>query len=508
MTTRTKAGRALLVTILPTVTLTWWLFSGESHAATSTMARLLGASAFFSAAALSWYFHSLLELENFSKFEMDVRNASGSTQSIDLERKLRGLERRAEERPHLRAAWKELSPSLMKLRTQLLDEEVTRERRARVTALCAAADAQVRAALKRKHEVNLEVQARAQLEEAIPHLRHLVAEADQQFEDAMSGKVLTWWNRLTRDRSPLDEVESQADALEVALAKLRRSPSLLAADEDYKRFESLLDQRIAIAREAALRAIPASHTDQFDGDKAIAVGFLATAASIPVSAALDLHSAANVYNSLREVNSNFADMSDFEIWQETLVMPAESLVGLASLTKGAYFEKIVESEFGGERFATFNHPDTDIMIDGVAYQIKATDSVGYVESVADHIPVIATSEVAEKTGVIDGAMTDLQLTETIDLALGGTAIDVGDTILDGATTGLGAVGVVAILRGAHSAWISYSNGESALNSLGVGLKTTGVSTARSAVNLAELAFLGTKAATTLTARIVSRKPSD
>ncbi|NTZ42144.1 hypothetical protein G7A66_03350 [Altererythrobacter sp. SALINAS58] len=180
---------------------------------------------------------------------------------------------------------------------------------------------------------------------------------------------------------------------------------------------------------------------------------------------------------------------------------------MASLTKGAFFEKVVESGFGGERFANFNHPDTDITIDGIAYQIKATDSVAYVESVADHIPLIATSEVAEKTGVIDGGMTDFQLTETIDLALGGTVIDVSDTILDSATTGLGAVGIVAIIRGTHGAWSAYRKGETALGALGVGAKTTGVSTARSTVTLAELAFRGTKLAVRQTRRIVSRDPS-
>src|SRR5690606_12264920 len=106
-----------------------------------------------------------------------------------------------------------------------------------------------------------------------------------------------------------------------------------------------------------------------------------SALSLPVSAWSDLDSAGNVYDALRRVNGNFANMSDTEIWWETLFISPESLTGLAALTKGAYFEQLVSADTGGVLFEHFNHPGTDIVIDSVAYQIKATDSVGYVRSV-------------------------------------------------------------------------------------------------------------------------------
>ncbi|MDC0886799.1 hypothetical protein OAS19_03305, partial [Altererythrobacter sp.] len=250
------------------------------------------------------------------------------------------------------------------------------------------------------------------------------------------------------------------------------------------------DQRIRTAKRLAADAIPESHRNSFEPDHALSVGLISAALSVPVSVAMDLDQAGSVYDALRDVNGNYAQMTDLEIWHETLTMSPDSLVGLASLTKGSYFESLVESGFGGERFANFNHPDTDIMIDGVAYQIKATDSVAYVESVADHIPVIATTEVADDTGFIDGGYTDVELSDAVDIALGGSLIDVGDTILDGITTGIGGVGIVAIVSGAHAAWGQYRKNGSALGAFGVGIGTTASGVVRTVVNVAEIGYKG------------------
>jgi hypothetical protein len=190
------------------------------------------------------------------------------------------------------------------------------------------------------------------------------------------------------------------------------------------------------------------------------------------------------------VNGNYAGMSDADIWLDTLTMPGAELAGLANLTKGALFEKHVEAGLGGERFEHFNHPDTDILIDGVAYQIKATDSVSYIDSVPDDIPVISTSEVANITGSIDGGYTNEELTNVVDLALGGTVIDIGDTALDAVLTGVGGVGIFAILRGVQGASAKYKESGDAVVSLIEGVSTTAVSTARSAVNMAEIATKG------------------
>lgn len=379
---------------------------------------------------------------------------------------------------------------------RVLNKEVKEEREARIAQLCREADQLVKSAIRRRHEALPEIKAKMRLEEELPHLRRLVHEADNQFQSVLDKRKLKWWLMLTRDRSALEEVERQIKSLEAALEKLKAAPSLIVAEEDFKEFNAIVDRRVAQAKAAAIRIVPDRRNVPFDPDHALTVGLFAGVATSAGSSVHDVLQAGRVFDSLREVNGNFAGMSDFEIWQEALAMPSESLIGLASLTKGAYFEKLIERDFGGERFENFNHADTDIVIDGVAIQIKATDSVSYINSVEDHIPVIATSEVAQKTDAIDGGYSDEDLSEVIDLALGGTVIDVGDAVLDGVTSGIGGVGIVAILAGSHSAWKSYQSSGDAVGALGVGLQTTAVRTARSAVNLVEMVYRGSAAVIT------------
>lgn len=378
----------------------------------------------------------------------------------------------------------------------LLDKEVKEEREARISQLCRDADQMVKSAIRRRHEALPEIKAKMRLEEELPHLHRLVQEADKQFKSALDKRKLRWWLMLTRDRSALEEVELQIQALETALKKLKASPTLITAEEQYREFNAIVDRRVTQAKAAAIRVVPDSRNTPFNPDHALTVGMFTGIAASAGSLIHDVIQAGSVFDSLREVNGNFAGMSDFEIWREALAMPTEFLIGLSSLTKGAYFEKLVERDFGGERFANFNHPDTDIVIDGVAIQIKATDSVNYINSVEDHIPIIATSEVAEKTGAIDGGFSNEELSEVIDLALGGTVIDIGDAFLDGVASGIGGVGIVAILAGSHSAWKSYQGNGDAIKALGVGLQTTTTRTARSTVNLVEIVYRGAAAVVT------------
>ena len=202
----------------------------------------------------------------------------------------------------------------------------------------------------------------------------------------------------------------------------------------------------------------------------------------------DLDSVGNVYDSLRLVNSNFSTMTDAEIWWESLFMPAESLAGLAALTKGAYFEQLVAQDTGGELFEHFNNPDTDIVIDGVAFQLKATDSVDYVYSVDESIPVIATSEVALATGVIDSGYTIEGLTNTVDNALGGTVVDIGDTTVDAILAGLGGLGFFATIEGINHASKKYSNGGDGVEALFEGAGVAIEGTARALVGAAEMTY--------------------
>ena len=95
-----------------------------------------------------------------------------------------------------------------------------------------------------------------------------------------------------------------------------------------------------------------------------------------------------------------------------------------------HLEQLVTNDTGGELFEHFNNPGTDITIDGIEIQIKATDSVSYIASVDDEIPVIVTSEVAEKTDSIDGGYTNAELTTTVEQALGDGVIDAKGTAVD------------------------------------------------------------------------------
>jgi hypothetical protein len=203
--------------------------------------------------------------------------------------------------------------------------------------------------------------------------------------------------------------------------------------------------------------------------------------------------AGNVYDALRTVNGNYLNMADADIWWETLFLSPLSLVGLTSLTKGAYLEQLIAADTGGELFEHFNHPGSDIVIDGVEYQIKATDSTSYINSVADDIPVISTSEVASETGALDS--------NTVDLAMGGTVVDIGDSVVDAIFAGVGGLGLFATIQGINHAVSKHKNGGDGAEAMfdGAGVAIEG--TARAFVGAAELSY---KALASKPSRFVGR----
>jgi hypothetical protein len=81
------------------------------------------------------------------------------------------------------------------------------------------------------------------------------------------------------------------------------------------------------------------------------------------------------------------------------------------------------------RFGIFNHPDTDIVIDGIEYQIKATDSASYINSAVDHIPSSSPEKKSETTGSIDGA-TPMKRSHRCGAGPWRPIIDLSDTALD------------------------------------------------------------------------------
>lgn len=247
-------------------------------------------------------------------------------------------------------------------------------------------------------------------------------------------------------------------------------------------------ERLDTVQAKALTTVPPSHRIPFD-DKAIAKSALwLSSLSVPVSAWSDITRSEDIYATLRSVNGNFAEMSDGEIWFQNLMMPGESLAGLVSLTKGAYFEKLVADKTGGELFANFNHPDTDIVIDGVAYQLKSTDSTAYLDTVAEGVPIIATSEVAQASEAFDSGITDAEIERATELALGGSVIDFPDTAVDAVLTGVGGLGLLATIRGVGHAAQQYNDGKSGEEAIfeEVGVAVTG--TAKGVVDTAELGY--------------------
>lgn len=221
----------------------------------------------------------------------------------------------------------------------------------------------------------------------------------------------------------------------------------------------------------------------------------------PASIVHDIYQAHGLYDALRGVNGNFADMSDMEIWWESIWMSEESLTGLASLAKGAYFEQLVADNTGGTLFDNFNHEGTDIIIDGTEIQLKATDSLSYINSVDEDITIMATSEIAERSTAIDSGISNLELSETTDLALGGTIVDIGDSAIDGVFGALGGLGTIATIRGMGHAAEKYNNGTDGAEAIEEGLGIAVKGTVKGMCDMGDMLY---DAATSNTGKAIGR----
>jgi len=312
----------------------------------------------------------------------------------------------------------------------------------------------------------------------------------------------SWWNKLKYDEClNLSELDYQIRELEKALKefdqKYNKHSCILR--EHFFRLEKEGTDRIQLASEKLKEALDKGIVNDIN-DNSLSAAWIAML-SVPVSFTADLDSANQVYDSLRAVNSNFENMSNTEIWWETLWMSPESHAGLVSLTKGAYFEQLVANDTGGELFEHFNNPGTDITINGVEMQIKATDSVSYINSVDDDIPVIATSEVAEQTGAIDGGYTNEELNNTVEQALGGGVIDAKDTAVDAILSGVGTLGIFATINGLNHASERYNKGVNGVEAIFEGAGVAIEGTAKGLVDASEMVY---KAAMSKPSRFVGR----
>ncbi len=323
-------------------------------------------------------------------------------------------------------------------------------------------------------------------------------------------KSLSWWDKATLDTDLkinenneliTTELDSHIKEIEVAIAQFNNTykEDILRSNNYFIKLNERSLRRLKELEAATVKNIKdVKHTNV--DQNYVALSWL-SGLSIPVSITSDLMSTHAVYNSLRSVNSNFEGMSNVEVWWETLFMGGEQLSGLVSLTKGAYFEKLVENDTGGQLHEHFNHPDTDITIDGIEYQIKATDSLSYINTVDPDIPVISTSEIAEKTNSIDSGYSNEELTESVQLALDGTMIDAGDTAVDVILTGAGSLGIFATIRGINHAGDKIKNGVDKEEAILEGMGVAVTATAKGVVDTAELAY---KVASSAPSRAVGR----
>ena len=366
----------------------------------------------------------------------------------------------------------------------LWDLEKKKERSDNVSAKCTQTMTLLIERLNTRFFASPAVRAERAVLDAIHQLNELILNANRQLDERRKRLWLTWWFDLNRPR--FEKADARIRALQVALQQLQQWGVIQKAAADTHALIECARVRLTTIKKVAHAAIPPRHQDLFNEDRILQKASLLSAFSISVSAWRDINQAGSVYDSLRAVNGNYADMSDAEIWLETLTMSGPQLAGLAHLTKGALFEKYVASETGGQLHENFNHPDTDIVIDGVQYQIKATESEAYIKQVSDHIPVISTSEVAENTGSIDVGYSNEELVEAIDLALGGTVIDFSDTGLDAVVTGFGGVGIFAIISGARSGMEKYRKSRDAVDAAFAAVGQTVRVTIRQGVMIAEI----------------------
>lgn len=360
------------------------------------------------------------------------------------------------------------------------------ERRAALSARFESMRAHATARAEQLYQATAVAQAYRTLQAAIVKQKSIREQGEADWTDRH--KRMSWWDRLTKDGPDFEAMDRALVEMEKAKGKLEASGDLHRTRMHFRNLSDRAVARLAESEKMAIETVPETDQDWFPDANIAKSALLLSAMSIPVSVWADVARAHDIYDALRRVSSGHAAMSDVDIWLDSLFQPSESLAGLVSLTKGAYFEQLVADQTGGELFEHFNHPGTDIVIDNVAYQIKATDSATYINSIPDGIPVIATTEVTDLPDVESIGIADADLQSDTGLALGGTVVDVADTTADAVLTGLGGLGLIATIRGIGHAARSINGGDDAFVAVLEGASVAVAGTARSAINTMELAY--------------------
>lgn len=354
-------------------------------------------------------------------------------------------------------------------------------------------------ALKRKlmlhNEVKLEarknkiplIAAQAKLQSIYIQFSQKRKRLNDEWEQAYLG--FSWWNKIKYPQElDLSDLDGHIVKAKKALDAFNEmySEQIVKIEQHFTNLKQLSESRLLTTYKKFDQALENDQVKEVNNTSLHAAWIAGM--SIPVSIVDDLFSAEQVFNSLRAVNSNFEAMSNLEIWWETLWMSPQSYAGLVSLTKGAYFEQLVANDTGGLLHEHFNHPDTDITIDGIEMQIKATDSISYINSVDDDIPVITTSEVALSTDAIDSGFRNEDISNTVGLAMGGSVVDAKDTSIDAILTGVGSLGIFATMQGINHASTEYEKGVDGAEAIFKGAGVAIEGTAKGLVDASEMAY--------------------
>jgi hypothetical protein len=298
----------------------------------------------------------------------------------------------------------------------------------------------------------------------------------------------SWWNKMTYSEGiDLSKLDAQINSLSKAVKDFEHTYNhdMQRVERHFKYLEETAEERLEETYETLDNFVRAKKLNEVSSTT-LGAAWIA-GLSVPVSITCDIYSSDAVFDALRAVNSNFSELSNSDIWWETLWMSPKSLTGLVSLTKGAYFEQLVASDTGGELFPEFNHPDTDIIIEGIEYQLKATDSEAYIRTVEEDISIIATSEVADINDVIDSGYSDKELSNTVEIALNGNIFDSQDTATDAILSGVGTLGIFATIKGINHAQAQYDKGVTAEEAVFEGLGLAVEGTVKGLVDTAEMA---------------------
>lgn len=452
------------------------------------------------------YSHNQQQIRGYGRAEDQIAVIMASGNSHDIRSRLELAVASSSQNPAARDLVEQAKPSIASHLEAVLRKEdegrnkdVRDARQRSLEAAFAAAQQACADRIERQRQNSPAVRAARLIAEGLAKLRKLKTDLQAQWEE--KDRKLSWWGKLNHEPLDTSTLDKKLEELEKASRRLRSSGDLERTHTFFDKMRSRSQRRISASKLTALKSVPTSHQEAYNEDRIARNSLLLAAMSVPVSAWNDITQAGDVYDALREVNKTYSHMSDFEIWLNTLMLPSESLAGLASLAKGSYFERLVEADSGGERFEHFNHPGTDLIIDGVAYQLKATDNASYIETVDAAIPVIATSEVAQVTRAIDAGYTDADLETSVDLALGGSVVDFSDTAVDALLTGLGGLSLLSVLKGVRRGATSYRADGNLEGAVIDGVEAAVVSTAKAVVDTAELGF---KVATSSPSRFVGR----